>query len=170
MALARRFEDLAVWNEARALTREVYALVASGPLQRDWGLTDQVRRSAISTMNNVAEGFDSGSRTEFARFLRYSARSASEVQSCLYVALDCGYIDRAAFDSAYRRAERVRSLARALTRSLAKPRRQDGSGCVREESPLYGSPPEASDRVSASKTLRYGLHSRTRTPAHAPLR
>jgi four helix bundle protein len=81
VALARRFEDLRAWQSARDLTSAVYALARNGEFARDFALSDQIRRAAISTMNNIAEGFDSASRAEFARFLRYAARSASEVQS-----------------------------------------------------------------------------------------
>jgi four helix bundle protein len=171
MALARRFEDLAVWIEARALTNEVYALASDDPFKRDWGLGDQIRRAAISTMNNVAEGFDSGSRVEFSRFLRYAARSASEVQSCLYVALDRRYVGAARFEAVYRRAERVRTFARALIGSLQRPRKGDDGGCVRERSPAYGRTLRINAtwmRVSSSRsTDEPGMHSRTRTPAHA---
>jgi four helix bundle protein len=118
MALVRRFEDLAAWREARALALEVYRVAGTGRFRTDWALADQIRRAAVSTMNNTAEGFDSSSRVEFARFLRYAARSASEVQSCLYVALDQGYIDAAVFETIYERAQGARRLIRALGRRI----------------------------------------------------
>jgi four helix bundle protein len=139
MALVRRFEDLAAWRAARDLTREVYRAAAHGSFGRDWGLADQIRRAAVSTMNNTAEGFDSGSRTELARFLRYAARSASEVQSCLYVALDQEYIDDVTFNSLYRHAQQVRTLVRALARTAnyRRPLRAQ-TPLAREESAPYG--------------------------------
>jgi len=139
MGLVRRFEDLAAWRAARELTGEVYRVAATGRFARDWGLGDQVRRAAVSTMNNTAEGFDSGSRTELARFLRYAARSASEVQSCLYVALDQEYIDEVTFNSLYRRAQHVRTLVRALGRTAAyrRPSRPQAP-LAREEPETYG--------------------------------
>ena len=118
MTLASRFEDLRVWQVARQLTREVYGLVRVDPFRRDFALSDQIRRAAVSTMNNIAEGFDSGSRVEFTRFLRYASHSASEVQSCLYVALDQGYVDQRCFDALHGRAAMVRKLSAALIRSL----------------------------------------------------
>ena len=118
MALASRFEDLRVWQLARQLTREVYQVVRGRRFQRDFALSDQIRRAAVSTMNNIAEGFDSASRVEFARFLLYASRSASEVQSCLYVALDQGYVDQEGFAELHARAAMVRKLSAALIRSL----------------------------------------------------
>lgn len=58
-------------------------------------------------MHNIAEGFDAGSNSEFIRFLRYSQRSCSEVQSQLYVALDQSYISRSKFNEVYRLAATV---------------------------------------------------------------
>ena len=80
MGLVTRFEDLEVWQQARKLTADVYLVADGSALSRDFVLGDQIRRAAISTMNNIAEGFDSASRFEFRRFLRYAGRSASEVK------------------------------------------------------------------------------------------
>jgi len=118
MALVKRFEDLQAWQEARKLASGAYDHTVLKSFIRDAGLADQMRRAAVSCMNNIAEGFDSGSRTEFRRFLRYAARSASEVQSCLYVALDRGYLDQAAFSASYDNAQAVRKMCRGLSRKL----------------------------------------------------
>lgn len=83
-----RFEDIKGWQEARVLANMVYDVSDSGPFARDFGLRDQIRKAAGSTMHNIAEGFDAGSDAEFIRFLKYARRSASEVQSQLYIALD----------------------------------------------------------------------------------
>lgn len=81
------FEELPVWQEARQLTKNVYEL-SSKVLSRDFGLKDQLQRAAVSTMNNIAEGFDSSGNVEFIRFLTYSQRSCSEVMSMTYVLSD----------------------------------------------------------------------------------
>ena len=69
-------------------------------------------------MNNIAEGFDSGSKAEFIRFLAYARRSASEVQCNLYVALDQNYISKQAFDKCYGQAEKVRRMVTAFINYL----------------------------------------------------
>ncbi len=101
------------------LTRLVYEMSRTGLLARDFGLRDQIRRAALSCMNNVAEGFDSGSRIELRRFLGYAMRSASEVQSCLYVALDQRFIDRELFERCYEQARAVRRLCGGLMRRIS---------------------------------------------------
>lgn len=97
MATVTRFEDLRCWQQAKRLALEVYALTREGEFSRDFALRDQIRRAAGSVMHNVAEGFDAGSDAEFVRFLRYSLRSAAEVHSQLYLAVELGYLDHLRF-------------------------------------------------------------------------
>ena len=69
-------------------------------------------------MANIAEGFDCNSSLEFARFLGIARRSAVEVQSLLYAALDIGYIDQATFDKLYHQAEKAKALISGLKNTL----------------------------------------------------
>ena len=101
----RSFEEIEGWQSARVLTKQAYAITQQGEFARDFGLRDQITRAAGSTMHNIAEGFDGGSNPEFIKFLRYSQRSCSEVQSQLYVALDQGYLNRQEFELIYAQAE-----------------------------------------------------------------
>ncbi len=87
-----QFEDLHGWKEARALTNEVYALCRHEPLSRDFGLSDQLRRAAVSVMNNIAEGWESRHSAEKAQFYNIARRSCGEVRSMSYVLLDNRYI------------------------------------------------------------------------------
>jgi len=123
MGLVRRFEDLQAWQAARELTNRAYGAMCSGSFVHDATLKNQLRRAAVSTMSNVAEGFDSGSSVKFRRFLRYAARSASEVQSCLYVANDQGYLSPDDFTVLYEKARDVRRLCSGLIRRLSRARR-----------------------------------------------
>lgn len=104
-----RFEEIEGWQVGRELTRRVYAVAGKGAFARDTGLKDQIQRAAGSVMHNIAEGFDGGSNAEFIKFLRYSQRSASEVQSQLYVALDQNYVSAEDFAQIYDLADHARS-------------------------------------------------------------
>jgi len=95
-----RFEDLECWQEARTLTRRIYAFTNRNQFSKDYRLAGQITGAAISIMNNISEGFDSKSNNEFIRFLTYSRRSCSEVQNCLYIALDRDYIEKDLFQKA----------------------------------------------------------------------
>ena len=95
MSTVKRFEDLECWKEARVLVNKVCALTNKGKFSKDFELKNQVRRSAVSIMANVAEGFHRNSNKDFMTFLDYSRSSIAETLSHWYVALDQEYIDPA---------------------------------------------------------------------------
>ncbi len=119
-----RFEDIQAWQEARMLANMVYDATDTGTFARDFALRDQIRDAAGSVMHNIAEGFEAGSDAEFVRFLKIARRSASEVQSELYLALDRKYLAADRFQPIYDQATRVKKLINAfigyLNRSRAK--------------------------------------------------
>ena len=115
-----RFEDIEAWQLARELTREIYRLTKKPPFSKDYGLKDQIRAAAGSSMHNIAEGFDSETTPEFIRFLSYAQRSCTEVQSELYVALDENYIDEAEFRATYELAGRTRAAIRGFMNYLRR--------------------------------------------------
>ncbi|MDA8139192.1 MAG: four helix bundle protein [Desulfobacteraceae bacterium] len=118
----KRFEDLECWQVARILTKEIYDQTRLSEFSKDFKLTDQICSASVSIMNNISEGFDAQSNKEFIRFLTYSRRSCSEVQNCLYVSLDQGYITLAVFKHCYEQCARVRQIIDGLIRYLKHPR------------------------------------------------
>jgi four helix bundle protein len=114
----KSFEDIEAWKKARELTKRIYRVTSLEKFSKDWELRDQIRRAVISVMSNIAEGFDSSSKIEFARFLNISRRSASEIQSQLYVALDQGYIEKKDFDPLYKEAEEIRKMLTGFAKYL----------------------------------------------------
>jgi len=110
-----RFEDIEAWKAARALTQGIYRTTGGASFSKDFGLRDQVQRAAVSIMANIAEGFDANSDDEFVRFLRYALRSATEVQSHLYVAADQGYISGEDFTQLYDQAIEAKTLIAGFT-------------------------------------------------------
>jgi four helix bundle protein len=92
MTTIKNFEELKARQKARELAGYVYKLTRQDKFSRDFGLRDQIQRASSSVMHNVAEGLESGSDPEYVRFLKMARRSAGEVQSQLYLALDVGYI------------------------------------------------------------------------------
>ncbi|MBI5779639.1 MAG: four helix bundle protein [Planctomycetes bacterium] len=113
-----KFEDLECWKRARIVTKKVYTLTKPKGFASDYRLRDQITGASVSIMNNMAEGFDSQSNREFVRFLTYARRSVSEVQNCLYVALDQNYIDEATFKELYNECTEVRKITDGLMRYL----------------------------------------------------
>jgi len=124
MTAITKFEDLIAWQEARKLVKMVYKLTSEGMFSKDFGLKDKIQRAAVSSMTNIAEGFDNESTAEFARFLGMARRSAVEVQSLLYVALDVNYIKEEIFKIHYEQARKVQAIIGGLKKGILKnPRR-----------------------------------------------
>jgi four helix bundle protein len=85
MATIKSFEDLEIWKEGIEIAADIYDICRKGELAKDFGLRDQVRRSAVSIAANIAEGFEYDNRKDFKRFLTYSKGSGGELRSHLAV-------------------------------------------------------------------------------------
>ena len=122
MTRVERFEDLVAWQKARILTRLIYQATQKEKFSRDFGLSGQIQRAAVSMMSDVAEGFERGGRGEFHQFLSTAKASCAELRSQLYVALDVGYLDQKEFDDLMARAAEVAKIIGGLRASVAKQR------------------------------------------------
>lgn len=107
MAVIRRFEDLQVWMESRELYRQVWLVINRKTIQKQFRLVSQMEAAAGSIMDNIAEGFERGSRNEFILFLGYAKGSCAELRSQLYRLLDTDRIEKTEFDHAFKQAEKV---------------------------------------------------------------
>ena len=86
MATIQKFEDLQIWQEARALSNKIYPLTFTEPISLDFRLKDQLRGSCGSIMDNIAEGFERGSKLEFINALTTAKGETGE--------LNLNYIER----------------------------------------------------------------------------
>lgn len=98
------FENLEVWIDARILSREIFKISSRGAFSRDFSLKEQIRRSCISVVSNIAEGYERGGDKEFHQFLSHAKASAGEVRAQLFMCLDLGYISDAEFAELRRKA------------------------------------------------------------------
>ena len=112
VATVSRFEELKVWQAAERLVRAIYAATNEGAFAKDFGLKDQIRRAAVSTLSNIAEGFERGSNREFIQFLTIAKGSNGELRAQLHVALGQAYLSQTAFDP-------LRTESETLSRQLA---------------------------------------------------
>lgn len=120
MAKIERFEDLQSWQKGRELANAIYDFTERQKFSKDFRLRDQIQDAAGSVMHNIAEGFDAGSNPEFIRFLKMARRSASEVQSELYLALDRKYITEEELKKAYGLATESKRLINGMIAYLRK--------------------------------------------------
>ena len=111
MATIQKFEDLEIWQKARLLSQKIYPLTFKEPISLDFRFKDQVRGSCGSVMDNIAEGFERGSKFEFINSLTIAKGEAGELKSQLYRSLDNNYISQQLFEELY-------SLADQLTKML----------------------------------------------------
>ena len=93
MSKVEKFEDLAIFQSARSLCKEVYAITKDGDFRRDSRFVQQIHAAAGSIMDNIAEGFERQGNKEFVNFLYIAKGSCGEVRSQLIRASDVGFID-----------------------------------------------------------------------------
>jgi len=114
------FEKLDTWNEAIAFADLVYSLTRKFPDEERFGLTNQMRRAAVSISSNIAEGSSRSSRPDFARFVEIATGSLFEVVSQSTIGLRQGFLSQDAYRQLYEAAEKQGRLLSGLRNSLIK--------------------------------------------------
>ena len=112
------FHKLNVWAKAHALVLDIYRISQSFPHSELYGLTSQLRRSAVSIPANIAEGCGRDGNAELARFLHISMGSASEVEYHLLLAHDLGFIAGSDFPPLADQVQAVKRMLAALIRTV----------------------------------------------------
>ena len=142
-AAIRGFEDLVAWQLASEMTTTVYRLTRTAPVRGDRALCDQMQRSAVSVMSNIAEGYERGSTREYLQFLTIARASAAELRSLLHVVHNVGFIDRQTFEQHYRQADRLSRVVGGLRASIAErlAQQRQGGRSDRDPPPRVPRPP-----------------------------
>ncbi len=112
------FEKLDVWQKAIDFTDLVYANTRSFPTEERFGLTNQMRRAAVSVSSNIAEGCSRSSKTDFARFIEISTGSVFEVVSQAFIGRRQGFLTESGFELLYHAAEEQSRMLSGLRKSL----------------------------------------------------
>jgi four helix bundle protein len=118
MGAFKSFEEILAWQKARELTKFIYIVSSSDKFDKDFSLKDQIRRSAVSVMANIAEGYDRRGDKEFVRFLNIAKGSLSEVKSHLFVAFDIGYVNNGKLESLFNLIDEIAKLISGLIKYL----------------------------------------------------
>lgn len=108
-----RFEDLRCWQAARQMVKLVFVASGTGGLVRDIETKFQIKRAALSTMNNIAEGFGRFGAKDSIKFYNISQSSALEVKSILYVLSDMQYLTDQQIEEIRLKADEARNLTLA---------------------------------------------------------
>jgi len=112
--------DLDVWRLSMELARRVYVGTNAMPSSERFGLTDQMRRAAVSIPSNIAEGYGRGSRKEYCQFVRISRGSAAELETQLLLASSLDMLSADVAAELLDLVARVRQMLHALVTSLAR--------------------------------------------------
>jgi four helix bundle protein len=112
------FRKLRVWQRGMDFVTDIYEASGNFPRTEQFGLTDQIRRSAINIPLNISEGAGAGSTNEFQRFLSYARRSTYEVMSALEIAKRLGYCRDEELMSLLDKADQIAAMIVGLSRKL----------------------------------------------------
>lgn len=118
MPKSKNYEDLKCWHRAKDLAVDTYRLSMNGNLNQDFGLRDQLRKSAISVMSNIAEGKERGNPSEFVRFLNVAKASAAELRTQFIIAREVGYLAEGDFLDFEDKIIRISAMLGALIKSI----------------------------------------------------
>ena len=107
MSKVSKFEELEVWQEARAFAIRIFEITHDAAFPKDFGYINQINNAAGSIMDNIAEGFERNGRKEFIQFLSISKGSAGEVRSQIYRGFDRKYFSEFVFTVQIDTIERI---------------------------------------------------------------
>jgi four helix bundle protein len=117
----QNFEKLDVWKRAITFADQVYAITRRFPDVARFGLTNQMRRAAVSVSSNSAEGSSRSCRQDFARFLEIATGSLFEVISQATIARNQGFMAQTDYQSLYEEANDLIRMLSGLRKSLPRP-------------------------------------------------
>jgi four helix bundle protein len=116
--MAQSFRDLVVWQRAMQLTVAIYRLTKEFPREELYGLTNQIRRAAVSLPSNIAEGHGRLNRAEFRQFLGVARASNFELQTQLQIARELKMGNPKLVDEAESLSHEVGKMIYATLKSL----------------------------------------------------
>jgi four helix bundle protein len=120
MPAVKSYRDLQTWKRAMDLVVVVYKATDAWPSGEKFGLTDQIRRAAVSVPSNIAEGQGRSSPNDFLRFLAIARGSLNELETQILIAERLNYLSEDEQDKVLNLADEVSRLLRGLARSMGQ--------------------------------------------------
>jgi four helix bundle protein len=114
MAEYKTYKELDVWIKSRAFVKEIYLLTKDFPKDELYGLTSQMRRSAVSVPSNIAEGYGRQYKKESIQFFHIARGSLYELETQLYIATDLNYLPQIKLSQIILQLEECRKLLSGL--------------------------------------------------------
>ena len=117
--LFKSYRDLEVWKRAMKLVKRIYQLTAKFPSEERFGLTNQIRRAAVSIPSNLAEGHARSGSAEFGRFISISMGSVAELETQILLSADLKYSDGESANEILAELNEIGKMLRGLSKSIA---------------------------------------------------
>lgn len=112
------FRNLLIWQKSMVLVTKIYTVTNNFPKEEVFGLTSQIKRSAISIPSNIAEGLGRESSKELLRFLKISIGSLFELQTQLEIAKNIIYLDKETFNNLYEDTRELERMIVSFTKKI----------------------------------------------------
>ena len=116
--MLRSFKDLKVWQKSYNLCLRVYRISATFPKEERYGLTSQIRRSAVSIPSNIAEGYGRKTTADYVRMLYISYGSICELETQILIAGDLGFIEEGKLDTTKQDIAEIERMLKAMIQTL----------------------------------------------------
>ncbi len=116
--MLKSFKELNVWQKSYELCLNLYSVTAKFPNEEKYGLTSQIRRSAVSIPSNIAEGYGRKTTVDYIRMLYIAYGSVCELETQVLLAGDLGFIERRTMDPIKTGIGDIERMLKALIRSL----------------------------------------------------
>jgi four helix bundle protein len=114
------YRKLVVWEKSHRLVLCIYQETGTFPREEQYGLTSQIRRAAVSTPTNIAEGCGKSTQLDFARYLQNAFGSLQEVQYLVYLSFELNYLNKAVFVKLDNDIGEVKAMLASLIQRIRK--------------------------------------------------
>ena len=118
--MLKHFKELLVWQKSYKLCLKIYGIAPNFPSEEKFGLTSQIKRSAVSIPSNIAEGYGRKTTADYIRMLYISYGSVCELETQILLAGDLGFVEESVLDSLKDDIAEIERMLKALIKSLEK--------------------------------------------------
>lgn len=118
MEKIKSFKELKIWQKGMEIVKDIYKLTANFPKEEVYGLTSQMRRSAVSIPSNIAEGFKRFHSKEYMQFLHIALGSAAELETQIIISKELGFINESELQSVSEKIDHSSKMISALLNKL----------------------------------------------------
>jgi len=114
----KSYKDLNIWNKGIDIASGIYKITPRFPKEEAYGLSSQMKRSAVSIPSNIAEGFSRQHNNEYKQFLYVAVGSCAELETHLVISMNQGYISKNEYDELSRMVDHEARMIMSMVKSI----------------------------------------------------